>query len=232
MKTISLAFILVITCMAFAACSSEHDLEKVRQLAKQGNADAQLKLSRYYALGKNVPQDLEKAEKWIRRAADQGDPQLQVTLGSMYRFGRGVQQNYKYAVYWYRRSAEQGYAGAQYDLAIMYANGLGVPQDYEKAAEWNAQAAEQGLPWAQYKLANMYFEGVGVPQSNLVAYALVELVKASNQNHTTLEDQIGEISKELIERLSSEEFTAAQMLSLQIQYSGSLDAIDQYLGSD
>lgn len=48
--------------------------------AESGNADAQFVVGRYYAAGRGVPQDREKASAWIQKAADAGQPQANMEL--------------------------------------------------------------------------------------------------------------------------------------------------------
>ncbi len=55
-----------------------------RQLADQGNANAQTNLGVMYRQGWSVTQDYTAAMRWYRKAADQGDASAQTNLGLMY----------------------------------------------------------------------------------------------------------------------------------------------------
>jgi len=85
-------------------------LEKVRQAAEWGDAEAQLKLGVVYYEGKGVPQDYVKAACWFRKAADQGNADAQGMLGFMYDEGDGVPQDHVEASHWLRKAADGGKA--------------------------------------------------------------------------------------------------------------------------
>ena len=77
-----------------------------RQLAAQGNADAEALLGALYTigrtpLGRGVPKNYAKALKWYRLAAAQGEADAEFGLGMMYTNGQGVPQDYVAAYKWY-----------------------------------------------------------------------------------------------------------------------------------
>jgi len=94
------------------------EIEKLRQKAEEGDADAQFNLGIMYDNGKGVEQDYKEAVKWFRKVAEQGYADGQFGLGVMYAEGQGVEQDYKEAVKWFREAAEQGDAKAQYNLGV------------------------------------------------------------------------------------------------------------------
>ncbi len=55
-----------------------------RQLADQGDIDAQFILGTLYDVGQGVTQDYAAAIRWYRKAADQGNAKAQSNLGIMY----------------------------------------------------------------------------------------------------------------------------------------------------
>ena len=61
-----------------------------RQLADQGDANAQNNLGVMYKEGLGVAQDYAEAVRWYRKAADQGDAGAQNNLGVMYAKGWGT----------------------------------------------------------------------------------------------------------------------------------------------
>jgi hypothetical protein len=124
-------------------------------MAKQGDADAQNEVGRYYQNGIGVAKDDAEATSWYRRAADQGHANAQDNLGWMYQNGLGVAQNYVEAVSWYRKAADQGHANAQNNVGWMYQNGLGVTQDETEAVKWYRLAAKQGNTYAQNNLKKL-----------------------------------------------------------------------------
>ncbi len=85
-------------------------IERVRELAEQGDAKAQFNLGTFYELGKGVKQDTNEAVLWWQKSAEQGIPQAQHNLGKSYAKGDGVKQDYEEAAKWWTKSAEQGYA--------------------------------------------------------------------------------------------------------------------------
>ena len=116
-----------------------------KELAEQGDAEAQYNLAILLKTGKGAMQNPQKAAKWFRKAADQGLAAAQYNLGQMYDDGIGVEQNYTYAVVWYKKAAMKGNASAQTNLGVLYANGQGIAQDIIKAYIWFNLAAAQGV---------------------------------------------------------------------------------------
>jgi TPR repeat protein len=55
--------------------------QQIRTQAKQGNAEAQVKLAMMYANGEGVVRDDKQAAFWFRKAADQGEAMAQFNLG-------------------------------------------------------------------------------------------------------------------------------------------------------
>jgi TPR repeat protein len=160
-------------------------LELYRQLAEQGNAQAQYSLCVMYdKVEVIVSSDYSEAEavRWCHKAAQQGHADAQYRLGPRYYWGWGVQQDRAEAAKWYRRAAEQGHVAAQYELGFMCEFGEGVPQDYTEAATWYRKAAEQGHVEAQYQIGSMYDIGEGVPQ---------DYTEAAKWFHKTVENGSG-----------------------------------------
>lgn len=117
-----------------------------KQLAEQGDANAQHNLGLMYEYGDGITQNDQQAVYWYTKAAEQGEAHAQNNLGLMYTDGgKGITQNYKQAVYWYTQAAEQGYANAQYNLGVMYANGQGVQRNVSKAKQYYRLACDNGL---------------------------------------------------------------------------------------
>ena len=89
-----------------------------RNLAEQGDAEAQYHLGAMYAVGEGVTENDVEAVKWYRQAAEQGHVKAQFFLGVMYADGEGVPENNVEAARWWRKAAEQGHAGAQLFLGM------------------------------------------------------------------------------------------------------------------
>jgi TPR repeat protein len=182
-------------------------LERERQLAKQGNADAQYNLGVMYNEGQGVPEDDNAAFKWYTLAAEQGNAGAQVILGLIYDNGRGVPQDDKTAVKWYTLAAEQGDVYSQYNLGVMYEGGWGVPKDDKTAVKWYRLAAKQGNANAQYNLGWMYEEGQGVPKDNVYAYMWWDIAASSGDKDAISGRDV--ISK----RMTPADISAAQKLA-------------------
>ena len=144
---------------------SDTDINEIKVLANQRDADAQLTLAREYYSGKNLPQDDSKALHWTKKSAEQGNVEAQVLLGLAYDIGNKVDQDDTEAAKWYQKAAEQGDSTAQSFLGSMYEDGRGIRQDYTEAAKWYQKAADYGNDHAQFRLGVMYQEGKGVRQN-------------------------------------------------------------------
>src|SRR5260370_39290454 len=79
--------------ISFSVChADDSNFETVKKSAKQGDAEAQIKVAGAYFQGEGVPKDYQQAVEWIRKAADQGNAKAQYDLGLFYRRGFGVQR--------------------------------------------------------------------------------------------------------------------------------------------
>lgn len=128
-------------------------LQVFNRLAKDGNADAQLKLGLMYHYGLGVKEDDKVAYDWVRRSAEQANAEAQFQLGNMYVYGFGIPKTEQdpdlQGVQWYFKAALQGHAEAQYNLGLMFLAGKGVQQSQEEGVKWITRAAEGGSPGAQ-----------------------------------------------------------------------------------
>ena len=116
-----------------------------KQLAEQGNAEAQYNLAILYRQGKGIKQDKQTALLWFEKSAKQGLASAEYYLGHLYDNGDTVNRDPAVAVEWYKKAAEKGNPLAQSNLGVAYANGEGVGQDIIKAYVWFSLAASQGL---------------------------------------------------------------------------------------
>tara|TARA_B100001123_G_scaffold451141_1_gene627540 strand:+ start:50493 stop:51167 length:675 start_codon:yes stop_codon:yes gene_type:complete len=182
----------------------------LRQLAEQGNVEAQMSLGTIYQFGDGVRQDQTEAFKWYLRAAKRGDPRAQSNIGSMYSTGEGVPRDYAKSVQWYRKAAKQGNSSAQFNLGTMYDTGRGVQKNYTEAVKWFQEAAKQGDIDAQFTLGLMYHRGDGTLQNNVQAYKWVRLawmhapVSDADDYQNTLET--------IRTTMTAEEISKAQLL--------------------
>lgn len=95
--------------------AGQHDVKKIRELAEQGDAEAQLLLGDANYSGDicdgGHPNFLEAAS-WYRMSAEQGHAKAMYQLGTMYYLGlmrrkKWEQINYRQAADWFREAAKQ-----------------------------------------------------------------------------------------------------------------------------
>ncbi|MBP5360753.1 MAG: SEL1-like repeat protein [Bacteroidaceae bacterium] len=158
-----------------------------RQLAEQGNMDAQYIMWVHYTNGEEVGQ--KEAVKWLCKAAEQGHTTAECVLAWRYERGDLVEQDREKAVMWFRRAAEQGDSYAQFNLGCRYENGEGVEQDSVEAFKWWRKAAEQGDADAQCNLGECYYHGCGVEQNYNEAVRWYS--KSADQGDTNAQCNLG-----------------------------------------
>lgn len=136
-------------------------LKQLRQMAGNGDPDAQRLLGYIYERGYGVTADPALAVAWFRRSAEQGfPPGLHAHAWSL-NHGIGVERNDVEAVRLYRQAAEQGYIYSQNNLAVAYDRGEGVEKNAEEAFRWFRSAADGGDALAQLNLGRLYEAGRG-----------------------------------------------------------------------
>ena len=128
------------------------DVKALLAKAKEGDGDAQIKLSGLYYTGDGVPKSYIEAARWCREAAEKGIAEAELHLGTLYLQGQGVPKDSEKALVWIRKSADQEDVRAEYDLGLLYDNGYAVQKDEKEAAKWYRKAAEQGDAAAQFNL--------------------------------------------------------------------------------
>ena len=131
--------------LLFVVGAAHAQFQEIQKQAMDGDAVAQNKLARMYALGQGglEPNPLEAA-KWFRRSANQGYPRSEYNMGMIYSRGEGVPKSMSESLRWYRKAADQGYVRAQRKLGDFYAEGVGVPRNYVQAYMWYNLAAAAG----------------------------------------------------------------------------------------
>jgi hypothetical protein len=113
-------------------------LAELRQLAGQGDADAQYQMGILYHNGEGVTQSDTMAVEWFQRAADQGYVGSQSTLGAYYEAGRGVPQDFSKAYFWSVLAVAQGDENSKFrmqDLAARMTPAQ-VAQARQQAEAW------------------------------------------------------------------------------------------------
>ena len=122
-----------------------------RDLAAQGDADAQFNLGQAYKLGHGVEQDLAKAEELFGKAAEQGHMQAADNYGLLL-FQRG---DHAHALPYILAASDRGDPRANYVLGLAYFNGDSVPKDWVMAYALVSLAHQSGMPQATEALAQM-----------------------------------------------------------------------------
>ncbi len=96
---------------------------EIKQLARNGDRDAQSFLGAIYASGKGERRNLKKAVFWQKKAAIQGHALAQYNLAVMYSRGMGTPQDLDSAAKWFRRAADRGVAEARLHLGLFHEKG-------------------------------------------------------------------------------------------------------------
>jgi len=87
------------SAIAFAPPDGK-ELETLQTKARQGDADAQIRLGELYSKGRGVPQDHAQARSWYAKAASLGHPIAQNNLAELYFAGLGGPPDYVRAYMW------------------------------------------------------------------------------------------------------------------------------------
>lgn len=185
-------WIIVVLWLALAShgwCKQPKDFREAKELAEQGDMEAQGYLGRFYATGSGVPKSSTEAVRWYRKAAEQGDIKAQHQLANCYGEGIGVPKDLAEAIKWLSKAAVQGNATSQLQLGNWYYDGFVVPKNLVEAAKWYYQAANQGLAEAQFSLSLRYGKGEGVPKN--LAEAVKWCRKAAEQGLATAQFRLG-----------------------------------------
>jgi len=97
-----------------AADETPEDLRELRDLAKQGDVEAQYRLARIYMRGDGVPRNLDEAGLWLREAAENGHEMAGYRVAFMYLRAIGVskKKDYVQAYRWFDISARRGIGDA------------------------------------------------------------------------------------------------------------------------
>ncbi|RKX37320.1 MAG: hypothetical protein DRP64_17360, partial [Verrucomicrobia bacterium] len=142
-------------------------LDKLKQDAETGDAQAQYELGHADETGDGVQTNLPGAVEWYTRSAEQGCADAQYRLGRCYRKGVGVETNILVAITWLEKAVSQNHPKAQNTLGYCYEKGQGVETNHTEALRLYHLSAEQDDEVAQCNLGQCYRVGRGV-ETNLV----------------------------------------------------------------
>ena len=127
-----------------AAQTTADEVVATRQLAEQGDAQAQADLGFMYSAGEGVPQDDVEAIRWYRLAADQGQARAQYRLSLSYAAGQGVPQDYVEAHKWANLAAsratfvDQKIYTEERDFRAKLITPAELAEAKRRASEWHA----------------------------------------------------------------------------------------------
>jgi len=124
---------------------SAQDIDELKNLTKQGNANAALMVAQTF---ENDP-DLSSANnqkkfKWMKLAYDLGNHNAAFGLATSYHIGLGVKKNQTKAARYFRESAILGNSTSQYYLSLLYLNGSGIATSTSIAMYWMHRSDDQG----------------------------------------------------------------------------------------
>ena len=139
-------------------------VERLEQMAEQGDAYAQFVMGQFYRDGPLLIPDVAKAQYWFQQAAEQGLPEAQYALGKLLLSADPEVHDLDEGIRWLRRAAQEGNTYAAYRLGKEYLTGEHAPKNGENAVHWFHLSAKRGNPFAQYMLGKLYLEGKAVPR--------------------------------------------------------------------
>jgi hypothetical protein len=187
-------------------------LPALEYAAQRGVLGAQIKLSRAYSAGRDVPKDDTKAFFYFEQIANQqadispASPiakyaaEAFVALGQYYLDGipeMPLASNPSYAVDLFRHAASYfGNAEAQYRLARLYMNGTGVEKNVGLGVNWLAIAAKKQHAASQATLGEILWRGREVRQRRTRGLALIMLAHENAVTAGKEPEWIGQLYQE------------------------------------
>jgi len=146
----------------------------LRQLAENGEAEAQALYGQVLIDGNGVTKDEAAGFAWFNRAAAQGHFMALNMVGRCYDLGWGVAVDKARAADCYRIAAERGLDWAMYNYATLLALGHGVDEDKAAALAWFQKAAKLGNAKAINFVGSFHEDGWVVARSLTKAARLYE----------------------------------------------------------
>lgn len=161
------------------------DINKLKELAEYGSAQAQNDLGIAYMIGDGVECNEQQAFSWFYHAASQGNPEAIANLGMCKLLGKGTEYDVGAAIYILESAYLMGCGNAlqnildainnnevdiesiisladnkdthaEWILCLCYDNGIGVAKNKQKAWELLIDASNDYNPVALWMLANYY----------------------------------------------------------------------------
>jgi TPR repeat protein len=123
-----------------------------KQAATQGDADAAIRIGKYYSEG--AAKNLDIAVQWLAGAKT---AEGYLALGDLYRDGY---KNDQIAFAWYQKAAELGNLEASYSVGTALLRGKGVPRDAEEGLRSLLTIADKSGA-AAFAVSDSYKKGLG-----------------------------------------------------------------------
>lgn len=142
--------------------SAEKAVERLRELAEEGNVRAMFHYADALQKGTAVKQDRALAHEWFLKAAELDDVNSMLQAGLDFRDGIGVVKNADEAEKWLTKAAECNNMRARLELVKMFRNGITAGIDMEKAVHWLTEAAYAGDAGSMNQLGIIFRDGAGV----------------------------------------------------------------------
>lgn len=174
--------------------SAEKAVERLRELAEEGNVRAMYHYADALQKGTAVRQDRTLAHEWFLRAAELDDVNSMLQAGLDYRDGVGVAKDAEEAENWLTKAAECNNMRAKLELAKMFRNGITAGIDMEKAVHWLTEAAYAGDAGSMNQLGILFRDGVGVEKDQSRADLWFSMF--AMQNRLRLMHNLGEILRQ------------------------------------
>jgi len=119
--------------------------EHLRELARQGNPNAQFNLGEIFHWGIGTETDALTAAGWFEKSLDGGVTNSAVELARLYNHGGGeLKKDQGKAFEYYRLAAEYGDTGAMRETGRRYLMGIGTEPSLEKAVKWLDRCGKAG----------------------------------------------------------------------------------------
>ena len=132
----------------------DEKLQACIDLCEEGDPEMCAFLGKEFYYGWNIPQDLDRALRYLTVAAESGDAISQFTLGFMYWSGRGTEPDIDKAYELFLKAAEQEVPEAMYNVAKIL-----LTKDYEKNKDesmgWLRRSANAGYDAAYDMLSDL-----------------------------------------------------------------------------
>ena len=134
-----------------------------KDLAEDGEAEAQNNIAYLFERGYGVKQSYTRAIEWYKKAAAQKSPEAIFNLGMLAFEGYGMRQDYLAARRYFTEAAELDLADAHYMLGLIYYQGHGLKLNHGGAKKHFLDAAKLGNAKGQFMVALMLQNGEGHP---------------------------------------------------------------------